>query len=65
MTYTSYINLVVVIIRQHKVTFCICKFSQKKNIEPHKNFTGSYEKRLEVIDEFQDTTSKGRKVKIL
>ena len=65
MTYIYYINLVVVIIKQHKVTFCSCKFSQKNNIEPHKNFTGSYEKSLEVIDEFQDTVSKGRKVKIL
>ena len=53
MTYIYYINLVVIIIKQHKVTFCSCKFSQKNNIEPHKNFTGSYEKSLEVIDEFQ------------
>ena len=31
-------------------------------IEPHENFTGSYEKSVEVLDELQDTISKSRKV---
>ena len=33
-------------------------------VEPYQNFTGSYEKSLEVLDELQDThrTSKGIKV---
>ena len=27
----------------------------KNNIEPHQNFTSSYEKSIEVLDELQDT----------
>ena len=28
---------------------------KKKNIQPHENITGSYEKSVEVLDELQDT----------
>ena len=28
-----------------KITFCGCKPSQKNNVEPHQNFTSSYEKK--------------------
>ena len=41
--------------------FCGCKPSQK-NIEPHENFTGSYEKTVVVVDKLQDAISKVRKV---
>ena len=34
----------------------------KKSIEPHEYFIGSYEKGVEVMDELQGITSKGRKV---
>ena len=37
------------------ITFCGCKSSQKNNIGPHQNFTGSSEKIIEVLDELQDT----------
>ena len=37
-----------------KVTFCGLKPSQENNTEPHQNFTGSYEKSVEVLDELQD-----------
>ena len=37
-----------------KITFSGCKPSQKNNIEPHQNFTGSYEKIMEVLDELQN-----------
>ena len=30
-----------------KITFCSC--------EPHQNFTGTYEKSIEALDELQDT----------
>ena len=36
------------------ITFCGSK-PKKKNIEPHENFTGSYEKSVEILDELQDT----------
>ena len=28
---------------------------KKKNVEPHQNLIGSYEKSLEVLDEIQNT----------
>ena len=34
----------------------------KNNIEPHENFTGAYEKNIDVLDELQDTISKDREV---
>ena len=37
------------------ITFCGCKPKKKNNIEPHENFTGSYEKSVEILDELQDT----------
>ena len=33
-----------------KITFSGCKPSQKKHIEPHQNFTGSYEKSMEELN---------------
>ena len=38
---------------------------KKNNIEPHENFTSSYEKSVEVLDEVEDAISKGRMVKKL
>ena len=32
----------------------------KNNIEPDQNFTGSYEKSLEVLDELQETQNNER-----
>ena len=43
------------------ITFCSCKPSKKSNIEPHESFTSSYEKSVELLDELQNTISKGRK----
>ena len=43
------------------IIFCTCKPSQKNNIDSWQ-FTGSYEKSVEVLDELQDTISKDRKV---
>ena len=43
------------------ITFCGCKPSQN-NIGFHGNFTGVYEKSVEVLDQLEDTISKGRKV---
>ena len=37
------------------ITFFGCKPLKKNNIELHQNFTGSYEKSVEVLDELQDT----------
>ena len=37
------------------ITLYGCKLSKKNNIESHQNFTGSYEKSVDVLDELQDT----------
>ena len=37
------------------IKLCGCKPSQKNKIEPHHNFTGSYKKSVEVLNELQDT----------
>ena len=44
---------------ENKKSFWGCKPLQKKkkNIKPRQNFTGSYKKSVEILDELQDTQS--------
>ena len=44
---------------ENKKSFWGCKPLQKKkkNIKPGQNFTGSYKKSVEILDEIQDTQS--------
>ena len=44
------------------IIFCGCKPSQKNKIEPDENFTRPHEKGVDILDEVQDTISKGRKL---